>query len=182
MTDSDPNGFSAPIKNKKVAERLKQITNDYDLLCYVKNNITFFIESQLVNAEWFAKFDPGILEILHIYTSGYPCVEAREKDFNAVVIDCNLDLKTYNDVAVNIRFFGKSYGSLFINAKSQANIKAMGLTTIELYASDHSQSNLRLLGKSRCFVEAHKESFVVIKNLSLGRLEVHKGETNIIII
>jgi len=177
---ASPTVFETSIDNKKIKNELEQITNDYDLLCYVKNHISFFMESQLVTAEWFSKFDTDILNELHIYTTKFSGVEVRKDDVSILVIDCNFDLKTYNDVSVNIRFYGKSYGSIFLNAATSANIKVTGTSTVELYASDNVQANVLALGKSRLFVEAHKNSFLAIRNRSRGEVQIDKGEENVI--
>lgn len=181
LKNTDQNGFSAPIENKRVAQRLDRITNDYDLLSYVKHNISFFLDSGLVDAEWFSRFDPDTLKELNIYTSGWSGIEVKEKDLNALVIDCKVDIKTYNDALVNVRFFGKSYGMIFLNCKSSANIKVAGTTTIEVYASDHSLATIGLNCKSSIVLEAHKSSFVALRNRSRGYVQIDKGEPNIVI-
>lgn len=165
--------------NPQIAKKLQEISNDYDLLVFVKENIDFFYSNGLIPEEWFSLFLPDTLQHLHIYTSGNNNVLVSRKSFTGLVVNCHLSLDVLEGAA-EIKTFGKAYLDARLMGASASAIHLRGNSTAEVAVSGNAVASIATRGNSNLNITNQDESLVRVNSKSLGDL-TSAGTENLII-
>ncbi len=150
--------------------KLAELVSEYDLLVYIKKFSEFFITNEIINAEWFQRFEKGILKYLNIYTEGSNNLALEYKALNAVVIDCHLTADLIDDCC-SIKVFGKGYLEAHLAQRSTTSIKLYGKSKAEVFAKDLALARITVREKADLRIQKANTSQIKVENLTRKAVE-----------
>lgn len=149
---------------------LDELQTDYDVLVYVKKFAEYFITNQIIDAEWFSRFDKGILKYLNIYNEGSNNLALEYKALNAVVIDCHLTADLIDDCC-SIKVFGKGYLEAHLAQRSTTSIKLYGKSKAEVFAKDLALARITVRDLADLRIQKANTSQIKVENLTRKAVE-----------
>ncbi|WP_300434041.1 hypothetical protein [Christiangramia sp.] len=164
----------------EIFKKLKDISNYYDLLAFVKEHSSFFIINEIIDHDWLSQFPKDTLASLNIFLNGANNLLLDKRNFTALVYNCHLTTDVLDDSVAGIKVFGTGYLEANLKGKSATAIKAYGRSSIEVVATDYAVANVSLYQKSNGHVTNEGESIVMVLNNSSGE-HVFQGNEQLIL-